>query len=255
MAALDDCWQRIEWANSDGQTTQNLIDGFIATHPYTIHLEPHEDRRKATFERTIDPSSEAEHLAAITKSLGSFLDNTTAALNYLTYQLALLSIREDPPLKGVLKPDAVEFPIFDSRKLYRKQGRIKNLPDKYRVPIEDIQPYNGGHKGLWMLFELARNWRHRLIHPIAAWAPDQFQGVNAQGVSEIEIVYRARPLKHGDVVLTFRADDSANVYPDVAIAIGIDHPLCRDRGCAGVLQTIMDEVGPILGSLEARFFP
>jgi hypothetical protein len=250
--SLVDAWQRIEWANSDGKAVEMLIDTFHATDPYTIHIQPDNDRWKATFERTIDPAAEAVELTKIARSLGSFLDNTMAALNYLTYQLALLAIAEDPSLDGVLKPERVEFPIFRDRGLYRDYNRIEKLPDKYRLPIEDVQPYNGGHDGLWMLHELSRKYRHRLIHPIAVWAPAEFQGID--GVEDLEVVYRTKPLEHGDVILTFALGSREDVNPKVAIAVGIDHPGCADRGAAGILQEIVDEVGPILAHFEVEVF-
>ncbi len=81
------------------------------------------DRWEARFYRMIEPEIEAENSANSRDSLEVPRPLARAALNYLAYQLALAAIRENPGLKGQLKPESVEFPIFTQPKLLeRKTG-------------------------------------------------------------------------------------------------------------------------------------
>jgi hypothetical protein len=168
---LADAGQRLEWANGDGQTFQAVSEWLIGTRAYAIWVEFEGNRWQATFRRIIDPAIEQEKLKDLALALGSFLEHSRAALNYAVYQLALLAIRNDPslnspelPRKDRLLPDKVEYPIVRSPDQFRGHNGIRNLPDEYRRVIEAKQPYNGQHNGLWMLQELAREYRHRVVH-------------------------------------------------------------------------------------------
>jgi hypothetical protein len=230
------------------------------------HDGPHWE---ASFRRLIDPALEAEQLGELARALGSFLDHARAALNYTAFQIAHLAIRDNPalddpalPWKERLHPESVEFPIFECSDLYRKNNRLRKFPSEYADPIEAMQPYNGGHDGLWTLHLLAAQFRHHVIHPTVIWPVDSLHRVLVDGAplpaAALEITPRKR-LEDGDVVLRFTLptylDPPAQVDPQIVLAIGIDHRACAGLEAMGVLNAMMADVGAVIGALEAQFFP
>ncbi len=154
-----EAWKRLDWADEDGRVLEAEVMGFVKAQPYSVRVDLQGDQGTATLCRVIDPASEAEVLDRYSRLIGSYLDYTRAALNYLTYQVALL----DAPANPLLDPDKTEFPIFKNRALYAKRNRVKHLSDKHRVAIESVQPYDGTLPGLWVLHEWSRVYRHRLL--------------------------------------------------------------------------------------------
>ncbi len=256
---LADAWQRLEWANSDGESFSAISKWFGEAGAYAVHVESDGNRWQARWHRFIEPEIEAEKFAELSRLLGSFLDHSRAALNYATYQLAKLAIREDPTLHGDLHPDAVEFPIFENSELFNGKNRIKKLPDKYRAAIETVQPYDGRNAGLWILHELSREYRHRVLHPTAILPAEDLYRVLVNGEivmpPDLEIVAHER-LEHGDVVMHFTldtSDPSPAVHPQVAIAVGVDHVLCRGLIGTSVLNQIRHDVTPVLNVIGEFF--
>jgi hypothetical protein len=260
IPALADAWQRFDWAEADGYTFEALSKSLGDTGTYGIWVERHGDRWQATFRRLVNPDMEAKRLSEIARPLGSYLDNMRAALNYATYQLAQLALIQDPSLNGVLNPDAVEFPIFMDRDDFRQKNRVKKLPDEMRQAVEEIQPYDGQHMGLVALHELAREYRHRVIHPIAVLPVEERYHVLVNGiehpVSDVEIIPHER-LKDGDILLRFSLPDvnpDADVKPQIVLTVGIDHPMTSDAIGTSVLNRITPEVGATLSMLDQVFF-
>ena len=252
-----DAGQRIEWADRDGEAFGELSKWFNDTSAYALFLQRHGDRWQATWHRFIEADVEAEKFKELARLLGSFLDHHRACLNYATYQLAEHAIRVDPSLKGELVPDSVEFPIFQDPKLFRKQNRIKKLPQKYRDAIESVQPYDGRYPGLWMLHELAREYRHRVVHPTAIipanTVPDFLvDGEPIEPPADLELIPHER-LVHGDEVLRFSLDAApdAKVHPKLAIKVGIDHPLTRSLIGTSVLNQIGTDTDTALVTMAA----
>jgi hypothetical protein len=265
---LADAWQRLEWANGDGQTFSDLGKWFMEASAYAIWVEHEGDRWQATFRRLCDPAVEQEKLTELARALGSFLDHSRAALNYVVYQLALLAIRENPalnspdlPSRQRLRPETVEYPIVRKREHFGGHNGIRNLPDKYRDFIEAKQPYDGEDQRLWMLNELAREYRHRLVHAIAISPVENLHHVLVNGqiiaTPDMEIIPHEH-LKDGDVILRFSLpgiDPDAHVHPQVVITVGIDHPLGRGIVGTGVLNDISAVVGAVMAEAETEFFP
>src|SRR5437764_831154 len=100
---LADAWQRIEWADRDGEAFARIARGIMEAGAYRIWTQRNGDRWETHFHRVIDPRKEAETMTELARLFGSYLEHLRAALNYLTYQLALLAIREDPSLDGRLR--------------------------------------------------------------------------------------------------------------------------------------------------------
>lgn len=265
---LADAGQRLEWANGDGQTFQRVSEWLIKTGAYAIWVEFKGDRWQATFRRIVEPSVERQKLSELSLALGSFLEHSRAALNYAAYQLALLAIREDPslnsperPRKDRLLPEKVEYPIVRNPGQFRDHNGIRNLPDEYRAIIESKQPYDGRHNGLWMLQELAREYRHRVVHAAAITPVEDMHHVFADDrlvpASGMEVVPHER-IKDGDVLLRFTIPDThtyTNVAPKLVLTIGIDHRLTRGLGGMSVLNEIGADVMAVLDEIEAEHFP
>ncbi len=253
---LADAGLRLGWANDDGQAFNALSKWFRDTGAYAVHVQREGNRWEATWHRFIEPSVEAEKFAELAKHLGSFLDHTRAALNYATYQLALHALRQDPALKGDLIPDTVEFPIFRDPKLFKRQNRIKKLPQEHRDAIEAVQPYDGGYPGLWVLHELGREYRHRVVHPTSILPAESayLLLVNGQPTqpTDLEIIPHER-LEHGDVLMHFSldlTDPNPNVQPYIATTVGIDHVLCRELIGVSVLNQIREDAEAALDAIE-----
>ncbi len=88
----------------------------------------------------------------------------------------------------------------------------------------------------------------------------EFYEVRVDGESchpdDLEIVPHKR-LEDGDIVLYFSLpfhNPYANVDPQVAAAVGIDHPLCRGVQGTSVLDQIRSDVGYVMETFAVTFF-
>jgi len=250
-----DAWQRVEWADKDGEAFAELSKWFNDTGAYALFVERYGDRWQAAWHRHIEAEVEAEKFVELARLLGSFLDHSRAALNYSVYQLALHALRVDPSLESELIPEKVEFPIFQDPKLFRSQNKIKKLPEKYRLAIESVQPYDGRCRGLWMLHELGREFRHRVVHSTAIIPANTIptfllDGSPISPPADLEFIAHER-LVHGDVVMRFSLDVpmGAKVHPQLAIKVGIDHPLTRSLIGTTVLNRIVDDCDVALATM------
>jgi hypothetical protein len=242
---LLDAGQRLEWADSDGEQFDALSAWFNEAGAYALFVQRDGDRWEARWHRFIEPEVEAEKFTELARLLGSFLDHSRAALNYAVYQLASFAFDRDPSLRGQLNPDFVEFPIFNDPESFRKKNKIKKLPEGYRDAIEAVQPYDGRYPGLWVLHELAREFRHRVIHAAAILPQEGVTHllINGQVIllpPDRELVPHER-LEDGDVVMRFSipgVDPDADVKPQYAVAVAIDHPLTRNLIGTSVLNQI-----------------
>ena len=86
---LADVWQRLAWANRDGEAFSDGCKWFRENGSYAIHVQSlAEHRWEARFHRFISDEDESELFVELSRLLGSFLDHSRAVLNYATYQLA-----------------------------------------------------------------------------------------------------------------------------------------------------------------------
>jgi hypothetical protein len=161
-----------------------------------------------------------------------------AAINYLAYQIAL----EDSITRPGVHPEAVTFPIFNDRGLYREKNRVKQLSDEPRKRFEEVQPYNGGFDGLWILHELSRVHRHRLLHTIGMDALRREHAITIEGGSLTHFeVLDGGLLKDETPILRFvfsRDRPYVEVQADLVFTVGIDHELCRGRDAGSVMNEI-----------------
>ncbi len=264
---LADAWQRIDWANDAGQAFRDRAVAFFATDPYKLWAEWNGDQWQVVFHSRTNPTAEHEALTELAGLLGSFLDHARAALNYTAYQVALLAVRENPSLLQPtpeggkpFRPESAEFPIFKSQDLYNAQHRMKKLAACYVGSIEAVQPYHGGHDALRILHELAAEFRHHIIHPTVVWPVHERHMVFVGGKALFPSDLESEPhgyLQPGDVLLRFKltgVGPGVEVAPKVALAAGVDHPLCEGREAIGLLKEIIREVTAVMNDIETKLF-
>ncbi len=264
---LADAWLRVDWADMHGHLFRDRSVEFFRTEPYRLWAEWNGDEWEVRFHSRTDPDAETRALTELARLLNGFLDHARAALNYTAFQVALLAVIEnpslaEPPTSGGagFRPESVEFPIFNSQTLYRRQNRLKKLPAKYTEPIEALQPYHGGHDTLWILHELAAQYRHHLVHPAIVWPVHASHRVVVRGkeitADRIESFPQAR-LEPGEVLLRFNLEGvgiGVPVDPRVTLAAGIDHPLCEGREAVALLNAIVKEVGDVMETIQLTLF-
>lgn len=269
---LRDMRRRLWWANEEGQTLYDDIAQFTGSDPHGMFIEFDGERWHVSFHRVIEKRAEWDQIERFTRVLGVFLDNNRAALNYLAIALGNLAVEQDPslvdpslPWKERFHPESLEFHIFAKKAKWFSEGanKISKLPKPIRVAINEIQPYLGGHKGLWGLQVLAAEYRHRVIHPIAVVPHRHLFKVVLDGIPvktvDMEIFVEDGPIKHGDKVMDFSVTGvPANRYkdlkPQITVSIGLDHSLCRGRDCIGVINRISEDVIGVVDKFETLFF-
>jgi hypothetical protein len=252
--SLDDAWKRFDWAETEAKAMELWGKAFGQLNPYTTHIQRDRDRWRWRILHLLKPEVEAEQLAKGSRLLGGFLDNMRACLNYLTYQLALLDNRERPglPRKYAVRPDGIEFPIYLDPDSYRySSSEVKKLPDKYRLPLEAVQPYNGRYPGLRMLHEMAREYRHRLIHPLGLYPfgeHDGFSEVLPPTAYDIQFGKTWGNLESYDELVSFKTSVPLDPddYPKLVVAIGIQHPECDGMSAIHALAKIAADVYDVL---------
>jgi len=221
------------------------------------------DKWHVKFQRRIKEEEEWQEYEILARLFGSFLDNNRAALNYLAVELAKLAIVKDPtlatgPWKDRLRPEKIEFPIFNAKPKFFDEGeaKIRRLPKTYRDAIKAEQPFiNDDNKGLWDLHILSAEFRHRVIHPIAVLPHKHLFRVLMDDepvkTTDLRILVGDDPVKHDQEVMEFRTpniseDRYDDVKPSITISVGFDHPLCRGRDSIAVINRMGNNVGSVI---------
>lgn len=244
---FSDANKRLEWANAEGDALNAEIKAYIRLEPYAVWRESNGDEGTAILHRFIDPADEAEILDGFARRIGTFLDHCRAALNYMTYQIALI----DAESNKAINLGSVEFPIFCDPERFKKENRVKKLTYKHRQAIESVQPYDGRYPGLWILHELAREYRHRILHATYLYPVESEHSLTVTGNGEIvdfEILHSGPVVEDQTPVLRWKivgGDVNSDVYPNVTVTVGIDHSLCSGRECVGVLNEIVADINKV----------
>ena len=245
---LADFTKRMTWADGDGSSLQAEVRSFVASEPYLVRIDLDGDEGTATLCRIIDQAAEAEIFDRCARLIGSYLDNVRAALNYLTYALAVIDQSGNPQLR----PEAVEFPIFIDKVQFRRNNRIKQLSGEHRRAIEALQPYDGQRPGLWLLHQLAASYRHRIIHPTKLGTLDKQHSVDVTNGSlkTLEVLYSGLVEDETPVLrFTVSHEAEAHAHANVAVSVCIDHSLCRGRQCMEVINEIGRDVSEVTTTL------
>jgi hypothetical protein len=83
---------------------------------------------------------------------------------------------------------------------------VKKLSEKYRRAFEHEQPYNGRNPNLFILHELSRIYRHRVIHPVTGVLASDENRITIQGGSgtiERQQLIHSGPFTSDDKIMTF----------------------------------------------------
>jgi hypothetical protein len=141
-----------------------------------------------------------------------------------------------------------------------RDNRLKKLPPRYTHAIEAVQPFHGGSEALWILHELAAQYRHHLVHPAIVWPVADRHRVVVGGkeieADKIETFPKAK-LEPGEVLLRFNLEGvgpDVSVDPRVMLAAGIDHELCVGHEAVGLLNSIIKEVGDVIETIQGALF-
>ncbi|HEX9872047.1 MAG TPA: hypothetical protein VGC99_26305 [Candidatus Tectomicrobia bacterium] len=112
--------------------------------------------------------------------IGEFAESLRASLDYLVWQLSLLTKPDLDTLPDDRAPVTdVSFPIFRTRPPGGLQAnrRLQFVPDEARDIIETLQPYNvitppmepwvdAESSWLWILYRFSNRAKHRTINPV-----------------------------------------------------------------------------------------
>jgi len=190
--------------------------------------------------------------------IGDFLHGVRSGLDHLAYALAVAYTN---PLPEDVAEDS-EFPIFGDEDRKGASGRGPDLfkgaasrklrgvhPDA-RAFIESVQPYKLGSRfaqhNLFLLYDLARIDRHRLLHPVVAFFsgfgfnPHSSRVKLGPGIirsyegslekrTEVALIEGVRPVNPGESVyvdvvlplkLAFPAESGAAAGKDVVKTLG-----------------------------------
>lgn len=217
-----DAWQSLGWADSEAEALKTEIDDFRQRKPYTIEAEGYPDNSGG--EIVLSIRDRPSVLWA--RRFGDIITYLRAALNYATYQIALI----DCPGEA----HRVEFPIFNDPGTFQQQNRIGNFAQQRFAIIESVQPYPGRAQELWWLHEVARLHRHRLIRPVADYLSGFQHSIDVIRGDWEDITYEGTMITRPDgktVIARWRnarpAETQIDVQPNVAVEIVVDDPLVR----------------------------
>ena len=181
--------------------------------------------------------------------IGDFLSNCRSALDYIVWELAVRYAGRDlvPPPAGSDKP---YFPIFDD------PGKCANQRtglSKYKIPadaireIENVQPYPGRDKALWLLHALVNSDKHRL--PVLVGGQE---GRTMIAVSHGGSEY-GRDLKTNPKWDTSEVPDDMHVNGQVSVYVAINDPAVPRIPVERLLENIVKRVADIIPRFD-RFF-
>jgi hypothetical protein len=154
---LDPSRLKIIRAEEHLHALRDEIVRYMNTKPYECILQSDGKQRKPVVRAKSEPP---QRLSAI---VGDCIYNARTALDYLAWQLGLLTGPKDP------KKARIYFPIFKGFDAFKKnwdESLVKHLPASTFTPLENVQPYHSGYDSLVQLHALSNEDKHRL--PILA---------------------------------------------------------------------------------------
>jgi hypothetical protein len=245
-----DAWQSLGWADEEAKALKTEIDNFRKPKPNSVEAESYPDNSggEILFESSTRPD-----LVLWTKRVGASIGYMRAALNYASYQIALI----DCPGEA----HRVEFPVFDDPGRFQQENRVGNFAQSRFGIIEAVQPYPGRAQELWSLHKLARFHRHRLIRPVID-TPGTFQHVirlirgNLADITFEAVGFEIRP--DGKAVFgrwrnARPTETQVNVQPNLAVEVIVDDPLVRHEPLPVLLFKMWQVTHEIVVALEQTF--
>ena len=239
-----------QWAKKHLDSLRSEIDLFVNLYPYEVFGE--EDFEAGEYVVKIIHPPIFEVLPAVL-SLGDFATCLRASLDYLAWQLSLLS--------GNWPTRDINFPIFEKNSKDTQNRIAKStfgIPDSAITIVKSLQPYQSGDDfrstHLWRLAKLSNIDKHRHVsayRPVPPWQV-RFRGEYAEPPWEVAP-------KQIDNCTVMRLPLAAKDYVDFNPDRGIDLRFFDDKEGINVgyhdLVEIYDFVTNSVIPAFAGFFP
>lgn len=165
---------KLAWAEHQFKVFEGQRDAWHAGGGYGVDFEPQPNSPEHIMR--LHAESTPDVLALV---IGDALHAMRSALDHLAYALAEAHTEPLDPAAA----ERVEFPIFGDRPMTRAEcdRKIGAMHPDAAAIIERLQPHQRGNNyaddPLWVLYDLARIDRHRLLHLTVA----QLEGVGIGG--------------------------------------------------------------------------
>jgi hypothetical protein len=201
------------WAKMHLDTLKTQIEGFCKNYPYRIETEE-DPQAGAYLIKTYHP--DVVKALPILMILGDFVENLRASLDYIAWQLALLS--------GDWPRREVAFPIIDKYTFDSHQAIAKTtfgIPDAAVTVMKSFQPYHSGNEylshHLYRLSVLCNVDKHRHIS-VYRFIPEWQVCITGFDISDPNIAQYAPPAEFGGCTimrLPLAAKDHVQFNPDL----------------------------------------
>jgi hypothetical protein len=151
---------KIERSKKHIRELDSVLKAFFGGNPYLVVKEHDPNTGNLLFNVRVR-SQIPDEVSLIS---GDILNNLRAALDHLAWQL----VEANGSKPGV----QTCFPICKSANEYKAQsaGKVKGMSQGAVDLIDAAKPYKGGNDELWLIHDLNRIDKHRLILPVASYS-------------------------------------------------------------------------------------
>ncbi len=250
--ALEGSRLKVERAKEHFRYLQAQIVTFLAQNPYGIVIDQDKKTGEAIWYARVSQEPPGQWAAIV----GDIVHNLRAALDHIVFQLI-----------GDPQNEYSEFPSSWKAEHYESSGRgkIKGVPVAAETIIQTVQPYQRGDAyhahPLYLLNELARRDRHRLLNIVGAAARiQQFTiGKGDIHIDRLEIggPQFVCPLKDGAQIIRLKmtAEPPVDVESQFAFEIAFEEiGPAKGQTVVPLLQQLISFVDGIV-TIFQRFFP
>ena len=248
MLPLENTWMKLERAEEHLQALESGVNAFLASNPYTVSRD-YDDQDELYRFRINICEKVPPRLGLLA---GDAVHNMRAALDALTWQLALLTTSRPR--------HRTEFPVFAKATAKAKKdinSRLRDIPQKAQDVIKSLQPYHLGQKSethvLWVLHCLDITDKHKII-PLAQYALRL--GTGAGETSLPRGAMGSTDLASGYIELGLKTvgDADPNLEPNIDLNVVFDVPRLLDPINALMLKQIYDYITNDLFFRFSEFF-
>jgi hypothetical protein len=145
---------KLQRANFHIATLDREIKSFFNSSPFEILIKTDIESRKVIY----CVGNDVDLPLSFNVIIGDALFNLRSALDHLAWQFFQLSTK-------TITPESFYFPIFNGTGHYTKtfQGKVAGFRPQDIEFIVATKPYKGGNDALWIIHELNRLDKHRLL--------------------------------------------------------------------------------------------
>ena len=224
MPTLQAPLDKLEWANNHLNRFQSESVTFMASRPYTVVSEKNPQEGISDLRLKILKPLPPD----FSLTLGDFIHNLRASLDYLVWQLSLLTCPKLDTLPSNTRPVTdVEFPIFLTCNENAIARRLYFVPDEAAEEIKALQPYHRGDTAhedwLAVLHSLSNRDKHRQLTPIGILVRTEFLQESRWLTSWLE---NSVPLQDGAIITQlptgFVEDSKGNLQMRATLEILFD---------------------------------